>query len=115
MSDSVSNADIEDVLSSIRRLVSEEPKSAATRLRESEPGEQERFVLTPAFRVPEDQQTAELHHLETPSQAAPVSSEPIDLFVDQFLCPRLGQRRWVWGLVGDVSTALYDRLTRPLF
>ena len=85
MSDSVSNADIEDVLSSIRRLVSEEPKSAATRLREPETAEPERFVLTPAFRVPEDQTSAELHHLTAPiapEQSAEADQSPEDVLHD---------------------------------
>jgi len=51
MSDPVSNADIEDVLSSIRRLVSEDPVGVKER-RPAEPeAAVERFVLTPAFRV----------------------------------------------------------------
>ncbi len=50
MSDPVSNADIEDVLSSIRRLVSDKP-GRATRRPASQEAPVERFVLTPAFRV----------------------------------------------------------------
>ena len=55
MSDPVSNAEIEDVLSSIRRLVSDEPSSGDARRKPSEDAETERFVLTPAFRVAEDE------------------------------------------------------------
>lgn len=52
MSDPVSNSDIEDVLSSIRRLVSEEP--AARKSPDPEDAARvERLVLTPAFRVPD--------------------------------------------------------------
>lgn len=47
MSDPVSNAEIEDVLSSIRRLISE---SKATDER-ADSGKTEKLVLTPAFRV----------------------------------------------------------------
>ncbi|MCK0138041.1 hypothetical protein [Aliiroseovarius sp. F47248L] len=47
MSDPVSNAEIEDVLSSIRRLISE---SKATDGR-ADQGKAEKLVLTPAFRV----------------------------------------------------------------
>lgn len=73
MSDPVSNHDIEDVLSSIRRLVAQgdpkqmhKPANAPTQLhpepavkplhqKESEPGAYVgRLVLTPAFRVPDD-------------------------------------------------------------
>lgn len=52
MSNSVSNVEIEDVLSSIRRLVSEEgrPRNTAT------PQAAERLVLSPALRVPEDEE-----------------------------------------------------------
>ena len=53
MSEPVSNAEIEDVLSSIRRLVSE--NSGAIR-RGPEPEETpDKLVLTPAFRVDEDE------------------------------------------------------------
>jgi len=58
MSDPVSNADIEDVLSSIRRLVSDEPNADAGARAEPAQPSVERFVLTPAFRV-EDAQEAE--------------------------------------------------------
>lgn len=51
MSDPVSNADIEDVLSSIRRLVSEEPAGGHGGRKPVADGQAERFVLTPAFRV----------------------------------------------------------------
>ena len=54
MSDPVSNADIEDVLSSIRRLVSDEPVDAPERDPDAADSAVERFVLTPAFRVTED-------------------------------------------------------------
>ncbi|MCK8463001.1 hypothetical protein MUY35_03955 [Aliiroseovarius sp. S1339] len=50
MSDPVSNAEIEDVLSSIRRLISE---SKATEGREAST-KTEKLVLTPAFRVHDD-------------------------------------------------------------
>lgn len=53
MSDPVSNSDIEDVLSSIRRLVSEEPTARKSPDPE-EAARAERLVLTPAFRVESD-------------------------------------------------------------
>lgn len=60
MSDPVSNAEIEDVLSSIRRLVSEEcrskPREAATAALSLE----DRLVLTPALRVAEPEDRAEM-------------------------------------------------------
>ncbi|GHE88819.1 hypothetical protein GCM10016455_06210 [Aliiroseovarius zhejiangensis] len=53
MSDPVSNAEIEDVLSSIRRLISE---SKASDGRENA-GKAEKLVLTPAFRVHDSEVT----------------------------------------------------------
>ena len=50
MSNPVTNVEIEDVLSSIRRLVSEEPNPKPAAQTE----EASRFVLTPAFRVATD-------------------------------------------------------------
>lgn len=52
MSDPVSNAEIEDVLSSIRRLVSEDHRVTPQPEARKEPAE-EKLVLTPSFRVPE--------------------------------------------------------------
>lgn len=76
MSDPVSNHDIEDVLSSIRRLVAQgnpkgmqkpanaptilhpQPPVTASKQDEIAPGSYaDRLVLTPAFRVPDDDQT----------------------------------------------------------
>jgi hypothetical protein len=51
MSDPVSNVEIEDVLSSIRRLVSEDARSTPARAA----AQPERLVLTPALRVSDDQ------------------------------------------------------------
>ncbi len=51
MSNSVTNVEIEDVLSSIRRLVSEEGRPS----RSAPPEMAERLVLSPALRVPEDE------------------------------------------------------------
>ena len=58
MSDPVSNAEIEDVLSSIRRLVSEDT-SPLHRRRQIAEGAKERFVLTPALRVAEEEDEAD--------------------------------------------------------
>ncbi len=54
MSDPVSNEDIEGVLSSIRRLVSDEPTKGTPRRKFASVDNVERFVLTPAFRVAEE-------------------------------------------------------------
>lgn len=58
MSDPVTNVEIEDVLSSIRRLVAEggkarDPLIANEKSVAADPAPQERFVLTPDFRVAE--------------------------------------------------------------
>ncbi|GAA6200238.1 hypothetical protein [Aquicoccus sp. SU-CL01552] len=67
MSDPVTNAQIEDVLSSIRRLVSDDgrpvepiapPKATAERPSESTAAKADRLVLTPALRVTEAENTA---------------------------------------------------------
>ena len=50
MSDPVSNAEVEDVLSSIRRLVSEEKRTPSA----DAPEASDRLVLTPALRVADD-------------------------------------------------------------
>jgi cell pole-organizing protein PopZ len=55
MSDAVTNVEIEDVLSSIRRLVSEDTRPS----RDAQPNPMaDRLVLTPAFRVPDAQEDA---------------------------------------------------------
>lgn len=67
MSDPVSNVEIEDVLSSIRRLVSED-----TRVKPgSRPAHAERLVLTPSLRVTEDTTPA--------ASATDVAPEPLVL------------------------------------
>ncbi|MEQ9695698.1 hypothetical protein [Shimia sp. SDUM112013] len=85
MSDAVSNAEIEDVLSSIRRLVSEggRPHTAATETAPSPektgqepvaPEGADRLVLTPALRVSEPVEDAE--EVPAPEAKSPsVSSE----------------------------------------
>ncbi len=52
MSDSITNLEIEDVLSSIRRLVSADESENA----DAVPDSSGHFVLTPALRVPDDHQ-----------------------------------------------------------
>lgn len=59
MSDPVTNAEVEDVLSSIRRLVSEDKRPLQTKTR---PVVSDRLVLTPALRVAEPD-------VETPDKA----------------------------------------------
>ncbi|MCA0869313.1 hypothetical protein LCL97_00620 [Seohaeicola saemankumensis] len=54
MSDPVTNVQIEDVLSSIRRLVSEESRLETRAKPEGTPRSSDRLVLTPALRVADD-------------------------------------------------------------
>lgn len=62
MSDPVESVEIEDVLSSIRRLVSEEPKPRPAPAEEVAPTD--RLVLTPAFRVGADDDVAEAEEVQ---------------------------------------------------
>jgi hypothetical protein len=73
MSDPVKTEDIEDVLSSIRRLVSEEPKPSLPEP-EAEAAQPEKLVLTPAFRVAEG--TANSPSEPEPGEAEAVSGQP---------------------------------------
>jgi hypothetical protein len=59
MSDPVTNAEIEDVLSSIRRLVSEDVRHASPDPIRAKPLESGRLVLTPALRVADAVEVAE--------------------------------------------------------
>lgn len=74
MSDPVTNAEIEDVLSSIRRLVSEEPSPFLNRKRPA-PKAPEKFVLTPALRIAD---TDAAPSTGAPSQDETESVEPED-------------------------------------
>lgn len=79
MSDPVTNIQIEDVLSSIRRLVSEESRLESRSVPKEKPREQDRLVLTPALRVADDPRVddvSEAKHAENPEPAdEPVSAE----------------------------------------
>lgn len=59
MSDPVTNVEIEDVLSSIRRLVTEESQPGHRKLAREKPDSQDRLVLTPALRVADAPDTIE--------------------------------------------------------
>ncbi len=94
MSDPVTNAEIEDVLSSIRRLVSEDSRQPARTLAKPVPIERDRLVLTPALRVSDPVEIAEvapdpepgpdlapeLPPELTPEQAAPWTDPEATLF-----------------------------------
>jgi hypothetical protein len=71
MSNSVTNVEIEDVLSSIRRLVSEETRPRKVQSRP----ETDRLVLSPALRVPEAQ--AETESLAEDTAADPEDGPPV--------------------------------------
>jgi hypothetical protein len=78
MSDPVTNVEIEDVLSSIRRLVSDEDRSAPKAQEQSDApvSEPERFVLTPALRVADvDPVEPEQEVAETEAEIAAVEPE----------------------------------------
>ncbi|MFZ7094042.1 hypothetical protein [Primorskyibacter sp. 2E233] len=74
MSDPVTNMEIEDVLSSIRRLVSEDTRPK--RPHES-PAQADRLVLTPALRVKQDDRDESVEIEETPKQSAPSAEVPV--------------------------------------
>ncbi len=89
MSDPVTNVEIEDVLSSIRRLVSEgdKPRKDAAQQLETAPKAPERLVLTPALRVDEPRQDTplelpeadgflELSDSSVTPEAAPEAADP---------------------------------------
>ncbi|MCK0149150.1 hypothetical protein MWU54_03885 [Marivita sp. S6314] len=83
MSDPVTNVEIEDVLSSIRKLVAEESRTAPAVRKPAEP---ERLVLTPAQRVKEPPKPAEpaepvvlSNRIDEAAPAPkPVAERPID-------------------------------------
>ena len=83
MSDPVSNAEIEDVLSSIRRLISE---SSASEGRESS-AKAEKLVLTPAFRVHDDSGASDSDKVGTQSSvlelAEPVKSKAVEVSAEE--------------------------------
>ena len=72
MSDPVTNAEVEDVLSSIRRLVSEDKRPMQSQSAEPAPEQNDRLVLTPSLRVADDPE---------PTAAEPevVNEEPLEL------------------------------------
>ena len=77
MSEPVTNVETEDVLNSIRRLVSEDPETVRARKAQAV----ERFVLTPALRVGEQtEEKSKAHHdvlvLEIPCETAEDASLP---------------------------------------
>lgn len=73
MSDPVTNAEVEDVLSSIRRLVSEDKRPLQTPKPEPR---NDRLVLTPALRVAEDPAPAESAETPAPEETAAATPAP---------------------------------------
>ena len=80
MSETVTNAEVEDVLSSIRRLVSEDRKPAQ---KPSEaPAIEEKLVLTPSLRVSNDAPVAAPRKEATPEAVQPRSASYQDAMQD---------------------------------
>ncbi|MFP7673692.1 hypothetical protein ACG74X_10095 [Marivita sp. S0852] len=80
MSDPVTNVEIEDVLSSIRKLVAEETRATPP---VRKPAEQDRLVLTPAQRVEEPPKPSEpmflSERVDAPEEeVTPPDNQPID-------------------------------------
>ncbi len=88
MSDPVTNLEIEDVLSSIRRLVSEEGRSEARAEVVKPARTTDRLVLTPALRVAEtlDEDEAE-SVVPVEDAASSQSSDPVDLGDEPWTVP----------------------------
>jgi hypothetical protein len=63
MSDRSLPLDTEDVLSSIRKLVAENPRLGVAAAREPAKAEPGKLLLTPALRIAEPRSAGELHHL----------------------------------------------------
>ncbi|WP_444665945.1 hypothetical protein [Cereibacter changlensis] len=63
MSDRSLPLDSEDVLSSIRKLVAEDPRLGVVAAREPAKAEPGKLLLTPALRIVEPRPAGELHHL----------------------------------------------------
>ncbi len=83
MSDPVTNVEIEDVLSSIRRLVSEEGRDKPRKRREPDPAVENRLVLTPALRIAEREDEAARTAPEVVSDDVNAEADvPVDLSAD---------------------------------
>jgi hypothetical protein len=82
MSDPVTNVEIEDVLSSIRRLVSDDARAKPQR---SAAQSQERLVLTPSLRVKEEEQ----------AQPEEIPAQPI-LLTDPAAVPEPDSEQILW-------------------
>lgn len=76
MSDPVTNAEIEDVLSSIRRLVSEDGRPKLREAVEPVSSPEQKLVLTPALRVREPEPTPEDGEAEMASDVAQERDAP---------------------------------------
>ena len=87
MSDPVTNMEIEDVLSSIRRLVAEGDKAKQEKKKEfgSVQAEAEKFVLTPSLRISEEESSESdaPMTLEEPVDFAAVAASEEEAFAEQ--------------------------------
>ncbi|WP_172295978.1 hypothetical protein [Pseudoruegeria sp. HB172150] len=91
MADPVSNAEIEDVLSSIRRLVSEEP--SGTKRRPTSEELNDRLVLTPAHRVAGREEAPEADQSEV-ANPTPEPAAEAPKFADQTADSTAHRQRW---------------------
>jgi len=89
MSDPVSNVEIEDVLSSIRRLVSDENRNSPRPELEDEPYKPSRLVLTPSLLVPvgdlaaQESKTPEMFDEDAdPTDTAPEQDDVVEVTQD---------------------------------
>ncbi|SEP19201.1 hypothetical protein SAMN04490248_1358 [Salinihabitans flavidus] len=110
MSDPVSNAQIEDVLSSIRRLVSEDGRTSKTSISKSEGVEtgSDKLVLTPALRVTEGEESVPESAEEIAESSAPEETQDHNS-LDLTLLSGDGEGAWA----SDVAAADDEREQHP--
>ncbi len=112
MSDPVTNVQIEDVLSSIRRLVSEESRLETRAKPEQAPRVNDRLVLTPALRVADDPvpeaKSAEPETAPVDAAAEPLAlSDPIEV-VDEDASDQSNEAPWQ-----DPTATLFEAAQSP--
>ena len=105
MSETVTNAEVEDVLSSIRRLVSEDRKPAQ---KPSEaPAIEEKLVLTPSLRVSNDAPVAAPRKEATPEAVQPRSASYQDAMQDMDTDVETGEAADLSASVLSFSIAIF--------
>lgn len=91
MSDPVSNAEIEDVLASIRRLVSDEPGRVQRKPEAPRAAEPDKLILTPAQRVTGEDAVADAGESEGASDDEEAPAPVRGLRYDQTLAQRIAE------------------------